>query len=106
MAPIVKGKEKEEEKDEDMKGDIKIVEKDEVKEPSKETYDIWSRGGSDVEPSVKMIKLVSLLKEWEPTGDKTIIYSQCAFVLKVYTQSLMVYRDIDARPYRDILVAV
>ncbi|KAH0579625.1 hypothetical protein H2248_002475 [Termitomyces sp. 'cryptogamus'] len=37
----------------------------------------WSRGDDDLEPSTKMLALVDLLQEWEATGDKTIVYSQC-----------------------------
>ncbi|KXN90402.1 hypothetical protein AN958_04271, partial [Leucoagaricus sp. SymC.cos] len=41
----------------------------------------WSRGNSDMVPSTKMVEMIRLLKEWESTGDKTIIYSQWTSVL-------------------------
>lgn len=37
----------------------------------------WRKGDSDMEPSAKMMALVHYLKEWDSTGDKTIVYSQC-----------------------------
>ena len=38
---------------------------------------VWRRGDDDVEESSKMVKLLEYLKDWEATGDKTIVYSQC-----------------------------
>ena len=35
------------------------------------------QGGANVEPSAKMIAMIDTLKEWEVTGDKTIVFSQC-----------------------------
>jgi SNF2 family DNA or RNA helicase len=41
------------------------------------TLKIWSRGNDDMVPSTKMLEMVRLLQEWELTGDKVIVYSQC-----------------------------
>lgn len=41
------------------------------------TMKTWSRGNHDMVPSTKMLEMVRLLQEWDATGDKTIIYSQC-----------------------------
>lgn len=45
--------------------------------PSDALFATWARGDDDMEPSTKMIAMINLLKEWEVSGDKTIIYSQC-----------------------------
>ncbi|KAF9451016.1 hypothetical protein P691DRAFT_773496 [Macrolepiota fuliginosa MF-IS2] len=45
------------------------------------TMKTWSRGNNDMVPSAKMLEMVKLLKEWEVTGDKTIIYSQWTSML-------------------------
>lgn len=37
----------------------------------------WGKGDSNVEASAKMMELMRLLREWEASGDKTIVYSQC-----------------------------
>lgn len=47
--------------------------------PSEALIATWRKGDDDMEPSTKMLKLVSLLKEWDASGDKTICYSQCLF---------------------------
>ena len=49
--------------------------------PSDAVFETWSRGDDNMEPSTKMNAMIDLLKEWEATGDKTIIYSQCRFLL-------------------------
>ncbi|CAL1697769.1 unnamed protein product [Somion occarium] len=41
----------------------------------------WRKGDSDMEPSAKMMALVHYLKEWDSTGDKTIVYSQWTSML-------------------------
>lgn len=41
--------------------------------------EIWKRVNADLEPSRKMVALLELLKSWDATGDKTIIFSQCQF---------------------------
>ena len=45
--------------------------------PSEATFATWRRGDDDMEASVKMLRMLKYLKEWDTTGDKTIIYSQC-----------------------------
>lgn len=40
---------------------------------------IWKRGGNDMEPSTKMVKMLEYIKEAMDAGDKTIVYSQCAY---------------------------
>jgi hypothetical protein len=41
------------------------------------TVKTWSRGNNDMVSSTKMIEMTRLLKEWEASGDKIIVYSQC-----------------------------
>ncbi|KIY44892.1 hypothetical protein FISHEDRAFT_50412, partial [Fistulina hepatica ATCC 64428] len=41
----------------------------------------WSRGDDDLEPSTKMMKLISYIQEWDCTGDKIICYSQWTSML-------------------------
>jgi hypothetical protein len=38
---------------------------------------MWKKGDEDLEPSTKMTALIDLLKEWDASGDKTIVFSQC-----------------------------
>ncbi|KAF5353246.1 hypothetical protein D9756_007899 [Leucocoprinus leucothites] len=45
------------------------------------TLKAWGRGNDDMVPSTKMVEMIRLLKEWESTGDKTIIYSQWTSLL-------------------------
>lgn len=53
-------------------------------EPSAEVFATWRKGDDDLEPSTKMIGLISLLDKWDSTGDKTICYSQCeSFILRL-----------------------
>lgn len=47
-------------------------------EPDQHVLNTWKQGGSNVESSAKMLQMVAYLKEWESSGDKTIIFSQCA----------------------------
>ncbi|PPQ64913.1 hypothetical protein CVT24_008253 [Panaeolus cyanescens] len=49
--------------------------------PSQAVIANWSRGDADLEPSTKMLALLSYIKEWNSTGDKTICYSQWTSVL-------------------------
>ena len=42
-------------------------------------FDMWKQGGSNVESSAKMLQMIAYLKEWESTGDKTIVFSQCGW---------------------------
>jgi SNF2 family DNA or RNA helicase len=44
---------------------------------------MWSKGDHDLEASSKMTEMIRLLKSWEVTGDKTIIYSQWTSMLDV-----------------------
>jgi len=48
-------------------------------EPDQRTLATWRRGDGDMEPSAKMLALIKCLQEAERNGDKTIVYSQCAF---------------------------
>lgn len=48
--------------------------------PDANLYKTWKQGGSNVESSAKMMQMVKYLKEWESTGDKTIVFSQCKCV--------------------------
>lgn len=49
--------------------------------PSADLINTWRRGDDNLEPSAKMLALIRYLKEWESTGDKTIVYSQCTYNL-------------------------
>ncbi|RDB23958.1 putative ATP-dependent helicase C23E6.02 [Hypsizygus marmoreus] len=49
--------------------------------PSQAVIATWGRGDDDMEPSAKMLALMELLKKWESTGDKTIVYSQWTSML-------------------------
>ncbi|KAG7452506.1 uncharacterized protein BT62DRAFT_879840 [Guyanagaster necrorhizus] len=49
--------------------------------PSEALIATWRKGDDDMEPSIKMLKLLSLLKEWDAGGDKTICYSQWTSML-------------------------
>ncbi|KAJ7619382.1 SNF2 family DNA-dependent ATPase [Roridomyces roridus] len=49
--------------------------------PSDAILSNWGRGDDDMEPSTKMLAMLDLLKEWESTGDKTIVYSQWTSML-------------------------
>ncbi|KAK0210806.1 SNF2 family DNA-dependent ATPase [Desarmillaria ectypa] len=49
--------------------------------PSEALIATWRKGDDDMEPSTKMLKLLSLLKEWDASGDKTICYSQWTSML-------------------------
>ncbi|TFK47207.1 hypothetical protein OE88DRAFT_1811381 [Heliocybe sulcata] len=48
---------------------------------SQSLIDTWAKGGSNVEPSTKMLALVKELKEADVAGDKTICYSQWTSML-------------------------
>ena len=48
------------------------------REMSDHLIQTWKRGDNDLEPSTKMLALVHQLQEWDVTGDKTIVFSQCA----------------------------
>ncbi|KAK7047584.1 hypothetical protein VNI00_006352 [Paramarasmius palmivorus] len=41
----------------------------------------WAKGDDDLEPSIKMVKLIEYLHEWEVIGDRTICYSQWTSML-------------------------
>lgn len=62
-------------KDED--DDASDEEEKEPDVPSDRLINTWRKGDHDMEPSAKMMKLVELINEWDATGDKTIVYSQC-----------------------------
>ena len=38
----------------------------------------WGRGDDNMESSTKMVALIKYLREWDASGDKTIVFSQCA----------------------------
>lgn len=54
----------------------------EKREPgmSAEMVDHWRRGDDNMESSTKMVALIEYLQKWDASGDKTIVFSQCAFV--------------------------
>ncbi|KAM5537320.1 hypothetical protein V8D89_009050 [Ganoderma adspersum] len=54
--------------------------------PNANLYETWKQGGSNVESSAKMMQMVSYLKEWESTGDKTIVFSQWTSMLDLCEQ--------------------
>ena len=54
--------------------------------PDRDVVAAWRRGDNDLEPSAKMLALVRLLKEADAAGDKTIVYSQCLFLLHFLTR--------------------
>lgn len=61
----------------------------------------WSNGGGNVEASAKMMEMMRLLKEWDASGDKTIVYSQCRrplLILSSNSKLIGVTRDVNARP--------
>ena len=60
--------------------------------PDMSAFAVWKQGGSNVEASAKMLKMIEYLKEWESTGDKTIVYSQCKRTLLVISSKS---EDID-----------
>ncbi|PCH42875.1 hypothetical protein WOLCODRAFT_102715 [Wolfiporia cocos MD-104 SS10] len=41
----------------------------------------WRRNDDDMEPSTKMLALISSLQEWDACGDKTIVFSQWTSML-------------------------
>ena len=51
-------------------------------EPDMAVFEMWKQGGNNVEPSAKMLQMIKYLKEWEATGDKTIVFSQCESALR------------------------
>ncbi|KAH9925655.1 SNF2 family N-terminal domain-containing protein [Epithele typhae] len=58
------------------------------KPPSDEMVAIWRRGGSNVEPSTKMLALVEYLKTWaaDRPDDKVIVFSQWTSMLDLCEQ--------------------
>ncbi len=74
--------------------------------PSAALINTWRRGDDNLEPSAKMLALVRYLKEWETTGDKTIVYSQCTYswLVTPFSRKLTLFygdRDIDVGSRRD-----
>ncbi|KAF8134681.1 SNF2 family N-terminal domain-containing protein [Mycena galopus ATCC 62051] len=59
----------------------KAGDEDEVDFPSDAVISNWGRGDDDLEPSTKMLAMMDLLKEWDASGDKTIVYSQWTSML-------------------------
>ncbi|KAI4522550.1 hypothetical protein K525DRAFT_255497 [Schizophyllum commune Loenen D] len=51
------------------------------KDDNQAMYERWAKSDDDIEPSTKMLKLLELLREWDATGDKTIVYSQWTSML-------------------------
>lgn len=72
--------------------------------PSDAVIATWRKGDDDLEPSTKMLALIDLLQEWDDSGDKTIVYSQCQSdnQLPYSYPELTSFgpRDFDARPRR------
>ncbi|KAI0776649.1 SNF2 family N-terminal domain-containing protein [Trametes elegans] len=70
------------------KGKGKNDEDDETElgKPNEALFNTWRQGGSNVESSAKMQQLVAYLKEWECTGDKTIVFSQWTSMLNLCEQ--------------------
>ncbi|KAI0334280.1 hypothetical protein GY45DRAFT_94057 [Cubamyces sp. BRFM 1775] len=50
-------------------------------QPDEAMLKMWRQGGTNVESSAKMLQMVAYLKEWESTGDKTIVFSQWTSML-------------------------
>nr|VWO96010.1 Alcohol dehydrogenase [Ganoderma boninense] len=77
---------------------------EEPPKPDANLYATWKQGGSNVESSAKMLQMVGYLKEWESTGDKTIVFSQCA---DGWVETRVDYnRDVDVGSMRaDLLPA-
>ncbi|KAF7320877.1 SNF2 family DNA-dependent ATPase [Mycena chlorophos] len=73
-APL-KGKGKARAGNEDEDGDIEM--------PSAAVISNWTRGDDFLEASTKMVAMMELLKEWDSTGDKTIVYSQWTSMLNL-----------------------
>lgn len=49
--------------------------------PSRDVIRAWREGGENLEPSAKMLALIGFLQEADSSGDKTICFSQCSFLL-------------------------
>ncbi|KII90213.1 hypothetical protein PLICRDRAFT_53299 [Plicaturopsis crispa FD-325 SS-3] len=49
--------------------------------PSEAVIKTWRNGADDLEPSTKMVAMIELLKEWDCTGDKSIVFSQWTSML-------------------------
>lgn len=64
--PSSKGKGKNKNEDEAASG-----------QPNEHLLSTWKQGGSTVESSAKMLQMIGYLKEWESSGDKIIVFSQC-----------------------------
>ncbi|KAI0655704.1 SNF2 family N-terminal domain-containing protein [Cubamyces menziesii] len=52
-------------------------------QPNEAMLKMWRQGGTNVESSAKMLQMVEYLKEWESTGDKTIVFSQWTSMLNL-----------------------
>ncbi|RPD76809.1 hypothetical protein L226DRAFT_459891 [Lentinus tigrinus ALCF2SS1-7] len=74
--PKGKGKAKKDELDEDVA----------PPPPDPSQYNVWMEGGNNTESSAKMTQMVAYLKEWECTGDKTIVFSQWTSMLDLCEQ--------------------
>ncbi|RDX49056.1 hypothetical protein OH76DRAFT_1483538 [Lentinus brumalis] len=71
------------------KGKAKMDEDDEEAPPpppDPNQYNVWMEGGNNVESSAKMTQMIAYLKEWECTGDKTIVFSQWTSMLDLCEQ--------------------
>ena len=72
--------------------------------PDMSAFAVWKQGDSDIKASAKTLKMIEYLKEWESTGDKTIVFSQCKRTLfsslprclRILMQ--LRHRDFHARP--------
>lgn len=76
--------------------------------PSEATYATWKKGANDVESSAKMSSMIEMVQEWDESGDKCIVFSQCeqSFPLFFFQSSRVsdeIHRDVGAGHYRDAL---
>lgn len=54
--------------------------------PDQQMLTAWGKGDDDLEPSAKMLALIEELRVAEREGDKTIVYSQCEFLIRFWSQ--------------------
>lgn len=53
-------------------------------QPNEHLLNTWKQGGSTVESSAKMLQMIAYLQEWESSGDKIIVFSQCTDPLSAH----------------------
>jgi hypothetical protein len=66
----------------------------------------YSKSGTDMVPSAKMVHMIELLKQWDASGDKTIVYSQCESHMMIACGRVLTdhHRDVHAQPGRTIVL--